>query len=433
MAPAGWPDCDRALAAIRMLLKPGGLLLLMVPKGGGFQDLVFGMPSDHLGESDWERAVLDARFKEVVSLGDDYDPIAARAVLIARKPTAAARLPIRREIDPATWLILADDIAVDPMAGVIRELDQLGQRVVIAQAGHSFDRLGLDRFDVPCGDSDAYARLFRILAADGVGPLHILHLRGTAEAAPSDPLAAQRYGSFDLLVAVQAVIAAGLAASARLTVVTSGAMPMPDQSDGCIRPWQAPLWGLTRTIINERADISCRLIDLDPEASAAAAGEALVEELLRRDDEDEVLLRGRARYVPRLMGRMAEPASHDAAGETGFRLTFAQGEAREGVVLQGIAIPRPAAGEVTAHVKAAGLNFRDVLQRIGLLPEEAFEGGFAGATLGMEFAGEVIAVGDGVDHLRLGDPVFGIARDAFSSCIAAPANGLFKKPASVSF
>ena len=283
------------------------------------------------------------------------------------------------------------------------------------------------------GDSDSYARLFRILAADGVGPLHILHLRGTAEAAPADPLAAQRHGSFDLLVAVQALIAAGLAASARLTVVTSGAMPMPDRSAGCVRPWQAPLWGLTRTIVNERADISCRLIDLDPEATAAAAGEALVEELLHRDDEDEVLLRGRVRYVPRLTRGMAEPASREADDETGFRLTFAQGEAQEGVVLQGIAIPRPAAGEVTAHVQAAGLNFRDVLQRIGLLPEEAFEGGFAGATLGMEFAGEVIAVGDGVDHLRPGDAVFGIARDAFSSHLAAPAYGLFKKPSSMSF
>ena len=432
MAPAAWPDLDRDLAAIRMLLKPGGLLLLMVPKERGFLDLVFGMPSDHLGESDWERAVLDARFEEVLPLGYD-DPIAARAVLIGRKPSAAPRSPIHREINSVTWLILADDIAVDPAATVIRALDQLGQRVVIAQAGHSFDRLGLDRFDVPCRDSHSYGRLFRILAADGVGALHLLHLRGTAEAAPADPLVAQRHGSFDLLVAVQALIAAGLAGSARLTVVTSGAMPMPDRSAGCVRPWQAPLWGLTRTIVNERADISCRLIDLDPEATAATAGEALVEELLHRDDEDEVLLRGRGRYVPRLTRRMAEPASREADDETGFRLTFAQGEAQEGVVLQGIAIPRPAAGEVTAHVRAAGLNFRDVLQRIGLLPEEAFEGGFAGATLGMEFAGEVIAVGDGVDHLRPGDAVFGIARDAFSSHLAAPAEGLFKKPSSMSF
>ena len=432
IGPAAWPDLDRDLGAIHVLLKPGGLLLLMIPKGRGFLDLVLGMPIDQRGESDWESAVLDARFEEVVSLGY-RDPIAARAVLIGRKPSTASRLPIRREIDPATWLILTDDIAADPAATVIRELDQLDQRVVVAQAGHSFDRLGLDRFDVPCGDSDAYARLFRILAADGVSPLHILHLRGNAEAAPADPLAAQRQGSFDLLVAVQAMIAAGLAASARLTVVTSGATPMPDRSTGCVRPWQAPLWGLTRTIINERPDISCRLIDLDPEATAATAGEALVQELLHHDEEDEVLLRGPARYVPRLTRRMAEPAPHDVDGETGFRLTFAQGEAQERVVLQGIAIPRPAAGEVTAHVRSAGLNFRDVLQRIGLLPEEAFEGGFAGATLGMEFAGEVIAAGDGVNHLRPGDAVFGMARNAFSSHLVAPADGLFKKPASMSF
>ncbi len=432
MAPTAWPDHDRDLAAIRMLLKPGGLLLLMVPKGDGFLDLVFGMPSDHAGESDWQRAVLEARFEEVVSLGGD-NPIAARTVLVARKPSAAPHLPIRRGVDPATWLLLTDDIAVAPVTTVIDALDRLGQRVVIAQAGHSFERLGLDRFQVPCGNSDAYGQLFRIVAADGVGPLHIVHLRGTAERAPSEPLTAQRRGSFDLLIAVQALIAAGLAASAGLTVVTSGAMPMPDRSDGCVRPWQAPLWGLTRTIINERADVCCRLIDLDPEASPAASGEALVEELLHRDGEDEVLLRGRARYVPRLTRRMAEPAAVEADDETGFRLTFAQGEAQEGVVLQGIAIPRPAAGEVTAQVKAAGLNFRDVLQRIGLLPEEAFEGGFAGATLGMEFAGEVTAVGDGVDHLRPGDAVFGIARDAFSSHIVAPANGLFKKPASMGF
>jgi NADPH:quinone reductase-like Zn-dependent oxidoreductase/acyl carrier protein len=130
---------------------------------------------------------------------------------------------------------------------------------------------------------------------------------------------------------------------------------------------------------------------------------------------------------------MAAPTPYDASDETGFRLTFAQGEAQEGAVLQRIAIPRPAAGEVSARVQAAGLNFRDVLQRIGLLPEEAFEGGFAGATLGMEFAGEVIEVGDGVDHLRPGDAVFGIARNAFSSHLVAPADGLFKKPSFMSF
>jgi acyl transferase domain-containing protein/acyl carrier protein len=432
MAPASRPDVDRDLASIRMLLKPGGLLLLMVPKGRGFPNLVFRMLSDHVGENDWQRAVLDADFEEVISLGYD-DPIAARAVLVGRKSSASPRFPIHREIDPTTWLVLTDDIAADPAAAVIRALDDLGHRVAIAHAGHSFHRLGLDRFVVPCGDADSYLKLFRNLAADGISALHLLHLRGSIEATPADPLAAQRQGSFDLLVAVQALIATGLAESARLTIVTSGAMPMPDRSAGCARPWQAPLWGLTRTIFNEQANIPCRLVDLDPEATAAIAGEALIDELFHRDDEDEVLLRGRARYVPRLTQSMPDPVLRDTGKESGFRLTFAQGEAQERVVLQRIAIPRPAAGEVSARVEAAGLNFRDVLQRIGLLPEEAFEGGFAGAMLGMEFAGEVIAVGDGVDHLRPGDAVFGIARNAFSSHLIAPADSLFKKPPFMSF
>jgi len=53
----------------------------MVPKGGGFQDLLFGISSDHLGEGDWERAVLDGRFEDVISLGYD-DPIAGARVMM---------------------------------------------------------------------------------------------------------------------------------------------------------------------------------------------------------------------------------------------------------------------------------------------------------------------------------------------------------------
>ena len=427
------PDFGQDLAAIRTLLKPGGLLLLMVPKECGFLDLACGMSLSHTSTRVWRQLVLNAGFGEVVSRGFD-DPIAARAAVIAGKPTTATRSPAPREVDPATWLILADNIAVDPAAAVVRALAPFGQRVVIAQSGRQFYRLGLDRFDVLPGDSNSYTQLFRLLAADGVSRLHLVHLRGVAEGAPPlDPLTAQRAGSFDLLIAVQALIAAGLAPSARLTVVTSGAMPMPDGSASCVRPWQAPLWGLTRTILNERADISSRLIDLDPTETAGDSVEALVEEILHRDDEDEVLLRGGARYVSRLTRWMAPPTGRDGMHQAGFRLAFTQGKAQDGLILQQIAIPRPSAGEVTVRVKAAGLNFRDVLQRMGLLPEEAFEGGFAGATLGMEFAGEVIEAGDGVDRFRPGDAVFGFGRDTFSSHLAAPAFGLFKKPASMSF
>ncbi|MFC7544466.1 alcohol dehydrogenase catalytic domain-containing protein [Siccirubricoccus deserti] len=60
------------------------------------------------------------------------------------------------------------------------------------------------------------------------------------------------------------------------------------------------------------------------------------------------------------------------------------------------------------RVEAAGLNFRDVMWALGLLPEEALLPGFTGPGLGMECAGVVEAVGEAV-ALRPGDRVFGIA------------------------
>ena len=188
-----------------------------------------------------------------------------------------------------------------------------------------------------------------------------------------------------------------------------------------------------RTALAERPDLLGRLVDLDPGMPGATAAVALVGDLQQGDIEDDVLLRGGTRLVPRLMPGMPLEASRRAAPEAAFTLSSGFGEARDEAVFREIDIPLPAAGEVTVKVHAAGLNFRDVLQRIGLLPEEAFEGGFAGATLGMEFAGEIVAAGDGAGGFALGDAVFGFGRAAFSSHIAAPAFGLFKKPAAMSF
>ena len=273
--------------------------------------------------------------------------------------------------------------------------------------------------------------MLQLLAADGASSLHLVYLRGDGESDASDPLAAA--GSYDLLTVVQAVIAAGLAPAARLTVATSGAMPAVDQSGAVPRPWQAPLWGVARTVMNERADITCRLIDLDPAANPGAAAAALCDELLHPDDENEILLRGGGRYAPRLTRGLPAPVRNKAGDEGGFTLAFGHGEAQDRTILNRIAIPRPAADEVSVRVRATGVNFRDVLQRIGLLPEEAFEEGFAGPTLGLEFAGEVIAAGEGVDGLRAGDAVFGFGRNGFSSHLTAPAFCLFKKPAAMSF
>ena len=93
----------------------------------------------------------------------------------------------------------------------------------------------------------------------------------------------------------------------------------------------------------------------------------------------------------------------------------------------------PAIGddEVLVKVVATGLNFRDVMWAMGLLPEEALEDGFAGASIGMEFSGEVVSVGANVTDLAPGDPVMAIAAAAFSTHVAVKRDGIARLPAGI--
>ncbi len=71
--------------------------------------------------------------------------------------------------------------------------------------------------------------------------------------------------------------------------------------------------------------------------------------------------------------------------------------------------PVPKSGELLVRVRAAGLNRADTLQRRGHYPPPA---GVPTDIPGLEYAGEVAAVGEGVRHFRVGQRVFGLAGGA---------------------
>src|ERR1700722_13824166 len=123
-------------------------------------------------------------------------------------------------------------------------------QVILVDEAERFERLGLSRFAAPAGDRDSYARMLELLAANGIGRLHVVYMREMGEIEPSDPLG--QAASYDLLTLVQAIIAAGLGTKTNLTVVTSGAMPAIEGPGNVAHPWQAPLWGVARTVMNER-------------------------------------------------------------------------------------------------------------------------------------------------------------------------------------
>ncbi|MFN9726062.1 alcohol dehydrogenase catalytic domain-containing protein, partial [Acidovorax sp.] len=69
----------------------------------------------------------------------------------------------------------------------------------------------------------------------------------------------------------------------------------------------------------------------------------------------------------------------------------------EELSLVDVTVGEPGPGEIRIHHHAVGLNFIDVYHRTGLYPLPMPAG------IGMEGAGVVEAVGEGVTHLRVGD------------------------------
>lgn len=87
--------------------------------------------------------------------------------------------------------------------------------------------------------------------------------------------------------------------------------------------------------------------------------------------------------------------------------------------------PEPGPGEVRVRVEAAGVNFADVLARMGLYPEAPP----LPAVVGFEAAGRIDAVGEGVDEDRVGEPVVALTgHGAYADLLCLPASRAFRRP-----
>ncbi len=189
--------------------------------------------------------------------------------------------------------------------------------------------------------------------------------------------------------------------SSRLVIVTRGAVAVGAGEDvpGLA---SAPVWGLVRSAQSENPERFV-LVDLDgEEASWRALPAALAL------GEPQLALRHGAVRVPRLTRVGSDGALVAPDGVSSWRLGIATEGTFEG--LEFVACPDVvaplASGQVRVGVRAAGLNFRDVMLALGLVAPTATD-------LGSEGAGVVLEVGSGVEDFAPGDCVMGLLPGAF--------------------
>jgi len=337
----------------------------------------------------------------------------------------------------ASWIVFCDAGGVG--AALAERIESHGGRCVRVHAGGGFRRRSDAHYEVdPASPSDFEALLREAFAnghpaCRGVAHLWSLDAPSSAALTTASLARAQDPGVHGLLHAAQALVGAGWEEAPALWIVTRCAQAVRAGDRGGLEVAQAPVWGLGKTLGVEQPELRCRRVDLD--AAGPACADELVRELSHEGDEYAIALRDGARFVQRLTRH--DPGAEDAAVEglraepaagRAFRLEIGERGLIENLRLRAHARSDPAEDLVEVAVRAAAINFEDVLGVLGVIPAL----GSDPSRVGCEFAGVVTAVGPGVDGVSVGDEVVGVA-PGIRSHVQTRAEMVTRKPATSSF
>ncbi|MFD8321801.1 type I polyketide synthase [Kitasatospora purpeofusca] len=351
-------------------------------------------------------ALLDAVLHAVVLDADrTVLPFSWRDVTVHRVGTGTGAL--RARITPAGPDTVALELT-DPAGLPVATVGALTLRAPAAAGPDSLYRLDW----LPLTAADAPPIDWALLAgpAETVDPVDPVEgqpvVASLAEAAPGQSVLAPVRTAEQALALLHGWLDAAhtgtLALLTEHAVATHPGEDVPEPAAGAV-------WGLVRTAQAEHPDRFVLLdTDTTPASRAALGGALAAAQRTTADGEPQLALRAGEILVPRLA--RSRPGDHLDPGAVapGTADTWRLDTATPGSLDSLALLPAPearrplAAGEVRIALRAAGLNFRDVLITLGLYP--------GGARIGAEGAGTVLETGPGVTGLRPGDRVMGLVQ-----------------------
>ncbi|MGO9463278.1 MAG: SDR family NAD(P)-dependent oxidoreductase [Isosphaeraceae bacterium] len=472
-------DLRQTMHHVRHLLAPSGLLVMLeVVKPARWIDLVFGLTEGWWRFSDqdlrpeypllsfagWNRLLDEFGFSDTVDVasGAKVEGFGS-AVIFARGPAAVEQSLIDGDRpqagtenpgpaaeaegathEPGRWLIFADRGGVgDRLAEMLTAKGELPELVYAAPKPPA-DTNGHVVFDP--GSLDDMSRFVTELKRAGRLPgKGVIHLWNLDVPAPEALTAKSMESAIDLgclsIINLVRAWAENVKEPAPLWLVTRGTQSV--RTDGEFEPiavGQTMVWGTSRVLFNEYSILRTKIVDLSvscPEVEIRS----LFEELWSGDGEDEIALRGEARYVHRYVRASLDQQTHQphrngnalpgANGQPNgsYRLEAPRLGVLDGLTLRAVDRCPPGPHQVEIEVLAAALNFSDVMKALGLYP--GLPDG--PVPLGIECAGRVSAVGEGVEGIALGDEVVALAPFSFGNYATTYFPLVAKKPEHLSF
>lgn len=431
-------ETDKALATMSRLLDSRGLLLLVEQQRPvRWLDFVFGAAN----ESNWRETLGRAGFSDVRDCLGPADAATQHAVLLARAPLWEREASRDREavasseasLEPTCWVVFCDKSGAGEK--LVQRLRKRGHDTISVFPGDHFEQVGPGTFQIEPGRLEDMKQLF-----DGLEVLGPPRLGGIVHCWNVDAPAAENeigeassdhvgLGCLSLVHLVQVIADGASTESPRLWVVTRGAESV-GRTPEAVSVLQAPVWGLNRVIMNEHPSLRATSVDLG--SGNEEELDALCDVVMGDLAEDEIALRGNARYLHRYtQGDVdsRETTKRVSAGSEAFRLETSPSNVIDKLTLRASERRVPGPGEIEIRVAAAGLNFSDVMKALGLYPGL----GDGPVPLGIECSGTVTRVGEGVETLHPGDEVMAVAPFSFGAFVTTRAQLAVSKPKHLSF
>ncbi len=333
--------------------------------------------------------------------------------------------------EPKTWLLLASD-SDEVSSQLIEQIEQRGDRTLKVSFHSSYQQLDSHHYQLNPTSPEDFSQLIESIGDQSIeGAIHLYD-------AESQDLCAS------VLHLVQSLVKTHTLTP--LWIVTKGAQyctELEGKKDSSYRPnrsqvYQSSLWGLGRAIALEHPELTCRRIDLSSLDAIASDTHQLLQELYSPTTEDQIAYRQGNRYVARLAPYQSKTNLLPIPSGQSFQLKLKEYGLIDNLALLPIQRRSPGPNDVEIQVAAAGLNFRDVLNVLGLLKEYYSE--YLGITqanqltFGFECAGTVVKKGDQVSDFDIGDEVIAtMLTNGVSRFITTRSEFVISKPSQISF
>ncbi|WP_053404616.1 type I polyketide synthase [Persicobacter sp. CCB-QB2] len=333
-------------------------------------------------------------------------------------------------------LVFADTKGIH--APLVEKLEQAGGQIITVSQGNAFEKTGANAYSINPIETADYAQLL-----DAVGSVEKIVYLWATDLQTNDDASFEAFNQLQEHFCMSTLNMLRTVGGKDLTMdtwlITRGAEKVLG-TDTKVELAQAPVYGLGRVSKNEFPMLPVRIADLSVTPTAEEIN-TLADIILTtqegKEEDTEFAIRGEEVMLRRLVPVDGDIVDSRATIDMPASGSAYQAEVQENGILNSLALrafnpTAPQAGEVQIAVKAAGLNFKDVVNGMGILSEEAVAGGVAGAALGLECSGIVTAIGEGVSNVKIGDEVIAWAANCLAGLTTAPAHCVVRKPQNIS-